>query len=79
MSFINDQEKMVDFFTLTKDEFLRFYTYITEEEYESTKQDVISRSGYWNAQAITEDREIDGVIISKIIQSIMMTEWLLKK
>jgi hypothetical protein len=42
MSFIDDQEKMVDFFKLTKEEFLNFYSYLTEEEYEATKQDVLS-------------------------------------
>lgn len=47
MSFINDQEKMVDFFTIDKVDFLNFYSYLTDEEYEATKQDVLSRSGYW--------------------------------
>ena len=81
MSFINDQEKMVDFFTITKEEFLNFYSYLTEEEYEATKQDVLYRSGYWNAEALLEDTDtdIDGVVIGKIVQSIMMTEWLLDK
>ena len=79
ISFITDQEKMVDFFTTTKEEFLNFYSYLTEEEYEATKRDVLTRSGYWNAEALAEDRDIDGNIIGKIIQSIMMTEWLLNK
>lgn len=42
-SFIDDQEKMIDFFELTKEEFLQSYSYLTEEEYEATKQDVIKR------------------------------------
>jgi hypothetical protein len=79
MSFINEQEKMIDFFTITKDEFLNFYSYLTEEEYEETKKDVLARSNYWNAEALVEDRDIDGVVIGKIVQSIMMTEWLLSK
>lgn len=32
-SFLNDYEKMVDFLTMRKDEFLQSYSYITEEEY----------------------------------------------
>lgn len=76
MSFINDQEKMVDFFTIDKVDFLNFYSYLTDEEYEATKQDVLSRSGYWNAEALVEDRDVSGIIIGKIVQSIMMTEWL---
>ena len=79
MSFINDQEKMVDFFTITKDNFLTFYSYITEEEYETTKKEVLARSGYWNSEALSEDEYVDGITIGKIVQSIMMTEWLLNK
>ena len=79
MSFINDQEKMVDFFTLTKEVFLNFYSYLTEEEYEETKKDVLIRSGYWNAEALSEDNDIEGIDIAKIVQSVMMTEWLLNK
>lgn len=39
-SFIHDEEKMVDFFSLTKEEFLQSYSYITEGEYYLTKVDV---------------------------------------
>lgn len=35
-SFIDDGEKMRDFFTLTKEEFLDSYSYLTEEEYDAT-------------------------------------------
>ena len=35
-SFLNDKEKMVDFFYLTKQKFLESYSYITEEEYITT-------------------------------------------
>ena len=35
-SFLNDTEKMVDFLTLPKQEFLKSYSYITEEEYITT-------------------------------------------
>ena len=34
--FINDKEKMRDFKTLTKEEFLESYSYLTEEEYDNT-------------------------------------------
>ena len=76
MTFINDQEKMIDFFTSDKVDFLNFYSYLTEEEYEATKRDVLIRSGYWNAEALSEDEEVSGITIGKIVQSIMMTEWL---
>ena len=35
-SFIDDIEKMNDFHTLTKEEFLKSYSYITEIEYNNT-------------------------------------------
>lgn len=76
MSFINDQEKMIDFFTTTKNEFLKFYFDITDEEYEETKKDVLMRSGYWNAEALAEDEDVNGIEIGKIVQSIIIAEWL---
>ena len=78
MSFITDQEKMVDFFTISKEDFLEFYNYVTEEEYDATKKDVLSRSGYWNREELADD-DVDGIVIGKIVQSIMMQEWLLNK
>lgn len=72
-SFINEQDKMIDFFTTTKDNFLGFYSYITEEEYELTKQEVLNKSGYWNSEYADIE---DGITVGKIVQSIMMVEWL---
>lgn len=34
--FCNDEEKMADFWVLTKEEFLLSYSYLTEEEYDLT-------------------------------------------
>ena len=38
--FTDDEEKMRDFFILTKEEFLASYAYLTEEEYDLTKEAV---------------------------------------
>lgn len=35
-NFINDKEKIADLLILSKDEFLNSYTYLTENEYNST-------------------------------------------
>ena len=35
-NFIDDEEKMKDFYELTKEEFLMSYSYLTEEEYDNT-------------------------------------------
>lgn len=75
-SFIDDQEKMIDFFTITKEEFLNFYSYLTEKEYEATARDVLDRTDYWNKEALAEDKDVEGIAIGKIIQSIMMIEML---
>lgn len=40
MDFIDDNEKMSDFFLLTKEEFLNSYSYLTEKEYNATKEKV---------------------------------------
>ena len=36
INFLNDKEKMIDFKILTKEEFLKSYSYLTEEEYDNT-------------------------------------------
>ena len=36
MNFINDKEKMRDLFELSRDNFLKMYSYLTEEEYDNT-------------------------------------------
>ena len=36
--FLDDEEKMVDFFTLTKEQFLQSYSYLSEAEYDKTLQ-----------------------------------------
>ncbi len=36
ISFEDDEEKMNDFWELTKEEFLDSYSYLTEEEYDAT-------------------------------------------
>lgn len=43
MGFIDDQEKMIDFLKLTKEEFLLSYSYLSEKEYEETKKEVEKR------------------------------------
>lgn len=35
-NFLDDKEKMRDFYELTKEEFLLSYSYLTEEEYDNT-------------------------------------------
>ena len=36
-NFLGDEEKMRDFTSLTKEEFLASYSYLTEDEYENTR------------------------------------------
>ena len=37
MNFLNDKDKMIDFKQLTKEQFLKSYSYITEKDYDDTK------------------------------------------
>ena len=39
-SFIDDKEKMKDFYILSKEEFLESYSYLNEIEYDLTKSEV---------------------------------------
>lgn len=40
MSFIDDKEKIRDLFELSKNDFLKSYSYLTEEEYQVTIDDL---------------------------------------
>lgn len=61
-AFTDDREKMIDFYTLSKDEFLQSYSYLTEEEYMLTLAEVLDGVAYgydpyeyWNAVDSHED------------------------
>ncbi len=43
-NFIDDTEKMRDFYILSKEEFLFSYSYLTEEEYDNTAE-IVKRGG----------------------------------
>lgn len=43
MSFIDDEEKMIDFVRLSKEGFLTSYSYLTSAEYEATYDDVMRK------------------------------------
>jgi len=42
-SFIDDEEKMIDFIALSKEEFLKSYSYINEESYNLTVKELIKQ------------------------------------
>lgn len=42
INFIDDEEKYVDFLTLDKEEFLKMYSYLTEEEYNNSVIDYVN-------------------------------------
>ena len=48
MGFIDDKEKIRDLFELSKNEFLKSYSYITEEEYQATIDDLWEDFSYIN-------------------------------
>lgn len=44
ISFIDDADKLRDFFKLTKDEFLASYSYLTEGDYDTTREEIIYKA-----------------------------------
>jgi len=46
-SFIDDKEKILDFFEMNKEDFLESYSYLTEEEYDLTMEDVKKKKWKW--------------------------------
>ena len=75
-SFIDDQEKMIDFFLISRDEFLRFYPYLTKEDYDATVRDVIDKSEYWHSRWYDENPNMDGRALRDIALGIMLVNWL---
>ena len=69
-SFIDDEEKYIDFLNLSKEEFLKMYSYVTEEEYNNTMIDWVNDTlerytddeiGDWGKedfQAMTNEQKI---------------------
>jgi len=39
--FLDDWQKMVDYFQMSKEEFLKFYCYLSEKDYEATDDKVV--------------------------------------
>ena len=73
MHFMFDQEKMVDFFILTKGEFLSCYSYLTPDDYEATVKEVIKASDYYNPEAC---KGMDGRELKDVVLGCMMTKFL---
>ena len=78
-SFVDDVEKMIDFFLMDKKDFLEFYSYLTEEDYKATCEDVIKKSDYWNTDWTKNNPDMGGKELRDICFGIMITEWLEKR
>ena len=46
-NFIDDKEKMIDFFNISKDEFLQSYSYLNEKEYDLTLNKIVEMKLDW--------------------------------
>ena len=64
LSFLDDEEKMRDFYLLSKEEFLASYSYLTEEEYEATKRDLEEIRKYDYLMSLKQD-----VLVSLYLQT----------
>lgn len=61
MSFIDDKEKMNDFYKLSKEEFLNSYSYLTEEEYNETLMEIDAKKLITIAEkTLKENEEYEG-------------------
>ena len=76
MSFIDDREKIIDFFNMSKNEFLFMYSYLTEVEYDETIKDVLNLCGYHIDEF---DEYVDGTDVKNAILYDMMIDWLKRK
>ncbi len=79
LSFIDDEEKMIDLFFSSKRDFLNFYSYLSEEEYDATINDIVDKSGYWYKEWYDDNPDKDGRTLRDIVTGLMITEWLNRK
>lgn len=64
MNFINDDEKMRDYFLLTKDEFLKSYKYLSEDDYNET-QKIVKQQGIIELVYKEDDDKNRPIYVSK--------------
>ena len=76
MSFANDYEKMIDFFVLSREEFLKFYGYLSEKDYAETVHDIIDKAGYWHVDWYEDNYDMDGRNLKDIVFGMMAVDWL---
>ncbi len=75
-SFIDDQEKMLDFFFLSRSEFLQSYSYLTQDDYKATEHDIINKLQYCNQDWYDNDPNRDERTLREIVFRIMVIDWL---
>lgn len=66
MNFIDDKEKMKDFISMSKEDFLNSYSYLTEEDYIETR---VIKAKYEVEEFLNEDMENQNKIIDYILYS----------
>ena len=74
-SFMTDYEKMIDFFIMPKNKFLKFYGYLSEDDYKETIHDILNTSGYWNKDWLEDNPDFDGTVLKNIILGMMIVDW----
>ena len=78
--FIFDKAKMVDFFILSKEQFLASYDYLEDKEYDDTVKEVIDCidrrvGGYENTRDMLKYTK-EGIHLRDVVLGLMMSEWL---
>lgn len=62
MDFIDDDEKMKDYFNLTKEQFLETYSYLKEEDYDATTKKV--------AEGYTKEKMSKLAVLKELLEQI---------
>lgn len=76
ISFANEYEKMIDFFIMSREEFLRFYGYLTEDDYTETVHDIINTIEYWHKDWYEDNYDMDGRNLKDIVYGMLVTDWI---
>lgn len=75
MGFIDDQDKILDFFTISKSRFLKSYLYISESDYADTVRQICNKIKF-NDYDRLDYTNIEGIWLRDIVASTMAYKFL---
>lgn len=77
MNFLEDRDKMIDFFNMERGMFLESYSYLSESDYTETAKTICEKVKF-NNYKYYDCENCEGMELGNIVYAAMMYEWLNK-